>query len=62
MTQDEERWAEALAVERLHSGRATVWVAERNRSLNLVGDTVGGERFQPIAHRLAALHRTRVKD
>jgi len=29
MTEDQERWAEALAIERLHGERAKTWVAER---------------------------------
>ncbi len=55
MTPDQERWAEALAIERLHGDRAPVWVAERIGALALAGDAAGVERFQQIAKRLGEL-------
>lgn len=54
MTPDRERWAEALAIERLHGDRAPVWIAERigALALALAGDAGGVERFREIALRL----------
>lgn len=52
MTTDEERWAEALAIERLHGDRAPVWIAERIGALALAGDAAGVARFKEIARRL----------
>ena len=57
MTPDEERWAEALAIERLHGDKAPVWVAERIGALALAGDTAGVARFKEIAARLVDLGR-----
>ncbi|CAN5502851.1 hypothetical protein BH10PSE12_BH10PSE12_08450 [soil metagenome] len=55
MTPDEERFAEALALERLHGARAPVFVAERIGVLALAGDHPGVKRFREIAVRLDAL-------
>lgn len=55
MTPDQERWAEALAIERLHGDRAPVWIAERIGELALAGDAAGVERFRQIAERLDEL-------
>lgn len=57
MTPDQERWAEALAIERLHGDRAPVWIAERIGALALAGDAAGVERFRQIAKRLDELRR-----
>ena len=57
MTPDQERWAEALAIERLHGDKASVWVAERIGALALAGDTAGVARFKEIAARLVDLGR-----
>lgn len=57
MTPDQERWAEALAIERLHGDRAPVWIAERIGALALAGDAAGVERFREIAARLDQLRR-----
>lgn len=59
MTPDEERWAEALAIERLHGDKAPVWVAERIGALARAGDTAGVARFKEIAARLVDLNRLR---
>ena len=58
MTPDQERMAEALAVERVHRARAPSYVAERIRALALAGDIAGVERWQAIAARLACLLAT----
>ena len=57
MTPDQERWAEALAIERLHGDRAPVWIAERIGALALAGDAAGVERFREIAKRMEELRR-----
>ena len=55
MTEDQERWAEAIAIERLHGGRAKAWVAERVVALREAGDSKGVERFSILAARLEQL-------
>lgn len=55
MTPDQERWAEAIAIERLHGERAPVWIAERIGTLALAGDSEGVARFKQIAARLEAM-------
>lgn len=59
MTPEEERWAEALAIERLYGENAPVWVAERIGALALPGDAAGVTRFKEIAARLMDLGRLR---
>lgn len=55
MTPDEERWAEALAVQRQHGEAAPVFVAERIGTLALEEDLWGIRRWKEIAARLDAL-------
>jgi hypothetical protein len=55
MTFDEERLAEALAVERIHGDAAATFVAERIGALALAGDTEGVTRWRQIATKLDAL-------
>ena len=62
MTPDQERWAEALAIERLHGDRAPVWIAERIGALALAGDAAGVERFRQIAEQLGELRHARGGD
>lgn len=57
MTPDQERWAEALAVQRIHGTGARAHVAERLHALALAGDTAGVERWREIAVRLDRLTR-----
>lgn len=52
---DRMRWAEALAIERLHGDAAPRWVAERIGALALAGDADGVERFREIARRMERL-------
>lgn len=52
---ERERWAEALAIERVHGDTALLWIAERIGALALEGDEAGIERFKDIAARLAQL-------
>lgn len=49
------RWAEALAIEKLHGADAPRWIAERIGALALAGDEAGVERFRQIARRFEAL-------
>ena len=55
MTPDEERWAEALMVERQHGDRAGEHSAERITALALAGVDAGVARWLEIAARLDAL-------
>ena len=55
MTPDEERWAEALAVQRRHGEGAPVFIAERIGTLALEGDLSGIRRWKEIAARRDAL-------
>lgn len=57
VTPDEERWAEALAVERIHGADAPRYVAERIGALALAGDQAGIDRWKEIASRLDQLLR-----
>ncbi|RZF63908.1 hypothetical protein EWE75_14060 [Sphingomonas populi] len=57
MTPDEARWAETLAIERIHGDRSPVWVAERIGELALAGDEAGVQRFKEIAARLDQITR-----
>ena len=60
MTEDQERWAEALAIERLHGERARAWAAERIEALRTRGDSKGVERFTILAARLDQLQINRL--
>ena len=55
MTEEQERWAEALAVRRLHGDRADIFAAERISELAQAGDNLGIARWKEIAHRLSKL-------
>jgi hypothetical protein len=52
---EQERWAEALAVERAHGEHAQRHVAERVCALALAGDDLGVRRWREIAVRLDRL-------
>jgi hypothetical protein len=56
VTPDEERWAEALAIERQYSDQAPLHVAERIGALTLADDEAGVARWKEIAARLDQLH------
>lgn len=49
MTPEQERLAEALAIQRYHGRDGPRWIAERIEALTLTGDTAGVERFTAIA-------------
>lgn len=55
MTPDEERWAEALAIERQHGAMAPMWIAERIGALALAGNFAGVARFREIAAKYEQL-------
>ena len=55
MTPDQERWAEALAVDRLYGERAAAHIAERIGALAVLGDQDGIDRWMDIARRLDQL-------
>jgi len=55
VTHDEERWAEALAIERVHGQRAPLFVAERIGAAALVEDQAGITRWREVAAKLEAL-------
>lgn len=55
MTPEQERWAEASAILRIHQDRARVFVAERVGALALSGDTAGVKRSREIASKLQQL-------
>jgi hypothetical protein len=55
MTPDEERWAEALAIERIHGDGAHDWVVGRLVELAAEHDTGGVARYLEIIDRLDQL-------
>ena len=57
ITPEQERWAEALFVQRVHGERAPLHVAERIGALALAGDANGVERWREIARHLDQLIR-----
>lgn len=57
MTPEQERWAEALAIERQHGDAAPFWIADRIGALALAGDFAGIKRFREIAALLEQLQR-----
>ncbi|MBW4331380.1 hypothetical protein KY084_10905 [Stakelama sp. CBK3Z-3] len=57
MTPDEERWAEALATQRIHGESGPAFIAERIGALALEGDEAGVARWKEIAQRFDQLGR-----
>jgi hypothetical protein len=57
LSPEQERWAEALAVERQHGEDAPRFVAERIGELALAGDMKGVLRWREIASRLDEIRR-----
>ena len=60
MTPEQERLAEALAVERWQGEHAPVFIAERIGALALAGDLNGVARWKAIAGQLDTLLRARI--
>jgi hypothetical protein len=61
MTPDEERWAEALAIERTHGEAAHEWVIDRLTELAADNDRYGVARFLEIINRLDQLREGGVR-
>lgn len=57
MSPEQERWAEALAIERQHGDAAPVIIEKRIRALALAGDEGGVARWRDIAHRYDQIRR-----
>lgn len=55
MTPVEERWAEALAIERQYGDGGPAYIAERLGALAIAGDEAGVARFRAIADLYAKL-------
>lgn len=58
MSRDDDerlRWAEALAIQRIHGEDGPRWIAERIGALALAGDEAGVARFREIARRYGEL-------
>lgn len=55
MEADQERWAEALMVERQHGSAGDIHIAVRVTELAATGDKLGIRRWQAIAHRFDQL-------
>lgn len=56
MTSQEERLAEALAVERVHGVHAGEFITSRVRELALGGDQAGVQRWKEIAKAYSVLN------
>lgn len=61
MTPGQERWAEALAIDRQYGERASIHVAERVAALALQNDEEGVNRWMQIAARLDQLRDARLQ-
>ena len=61
MNIEQERWAEALAVERAHGEEAPAFIAERIGVLALDGDEKGIERWLGIAALVDALRQSTIQ-
>lgn len=57
VTPDQERWAEALAIERIYREGARFHIAERIGALALSGDAAGIGRWKAVARRLEELEQ-----
>jgi hypothetical protein len=55
VTADQERWAEALAIERQYGEMAPMWIAERIGALAMAGDLAGVARFRAVAAKYEQL-------
>lgn len=51
LTPDQERWAEALQIEKMYGPKAAAFIAERIATLGRAGDAAGETRFRAIAWR-----------
>ena len=62
MTEGEFRWAETLAIYRVHGDQAAVWIAGRMAQLALAKDEAGVTRLGQIAARLDHLQASEGRD
>lgn len=60
LTPEQERWAEALAVERAHGEGTPAFIADRVRALALQGDGNGVQRWRDIAAKFDELQAARL--
>ncbi|MEC3947826.1 DUF6961 family protein [Sphingobium sp. HWE2-09] len=60
MTEDQERWAEALAIERRFGRNALAHIATMVSELALAGDEAGVQRWIAIAERFDQLQPEQV--
>lgn len=61
MTEDQERWAEALAVIKQHGDEAPIHVAVRVGEFARAGDQLGIDRWKAIAYRLDQLMQAQMQ-
>lgn len=59
LTDEQELWGCALAIEKQHGDHAPVWIAQRIGELALAGEMDGVELWRAIAAKLDALRSTR---
>lgn len=57
MTRDEELWGAAIAIQKLHGGRAHLYLAERIGAAATSGDAASVEMLKELARRLDELTR-----
>lgn len=57
VTHEQERWAEAVAIHRMHGDDSARWIAERIAALALARGWEGVARFQELGARLDHLLR-----
>jgi hypothetical protein len=57
LTAERARFAEALAVERIHGDQAPAFISERIHTLDLLSDHAGVQRWREIADRFNQLQK-----
>jgi hypothetical protein len=57
LTPERERYAKALAVERIHGDQAPAFIGERLAALAKAGDQAGVQRWREIADRFDQLQK-----
>lgn len=61
LTPDQERMAEALAIQRIYGAEGPFWIASRIGALAIAADAAGVERFTAIAAQYEKLLRGTVQ-
>lgn len=59
LTDEQELWGCALAIEKQHGDNAPVWIAQRIGELALAGEMEGVELWRAIAAKLDAIRAAR---